>query len=62
MLPPQIVLDVTAFEAQTIPDPGQAFTFYGFRFEVLRRQRNKITAVRITPLKRTDNRQVASKA
>lgn len=38
-------------EAQTIPDPGQAFTFYGYRFEVLRRQRNKITALRITPLK-----------
>lgn len=37
-------------EAQTIPDPGQIFTFYGFRFEVLRRQRNKITALRITPL------------
>ncbi len=38
-------------EAQTIPDPGQAFTFYGCRFEVLRRQRNKLTALRITPLK-----------
>ncbi len=37
-------------EAQTIPEPGQAFTFYGFRFEVLRRQRNKVTALRITPL------------
>lgn len=49
-------------EAQTIPDPGQAFTFYGFRFEVLRRHRNKITAVRITPLKRTEKRQVSPKA
>lgn len=39
-------------EAQTIPDPGQAFTFYGFRFEVLRKRRNKITAIRITPLKK----------
>lgn len=37
-------------EAQTIPDPGQAFTFYNCRFEVLRRQRNRITALRITPL------------
>jgi len=37
-------------EAQTIPDPGQAFTFYGFKFEVLRRQRNKLEALRITPL------------
>ncbi len=37
-------------EAQTIPEPGQAFTFYNFRFEVLRRQRNKLTGLRITPL------------
>lgn len=41
-------------EAQTIPDPGQAFTFYGFKFEVLRRRRNKIEALRITPLKSTE--------
>jgi len=36
-------------EAQAIPDPGQVFSFYGFKFEVLRRQRNQITALRITP-------------
>ena len=34
-------------EAQTIPEPGQAFTFYGYRFEILRKSRNKITALRI---------------
>lgn len=39
-------------EAQTIPEPGQAFTFYGYRLEVLRRQRNRITALRITPLEK----------
>ncbi|VAW10311.1 Co2 transporter containing CBS domains [hydrothermal vent metagenome] len=37
-------------EAQSIPEVGQIFTFYGYRFEVLRRQRNRITALRITPL------------
>jgi Mg2+/Co2+ transporter CorB len=37
-------------EAQTIPDPGQAFTFHDYRFEVLRRQRNRITSLRVTPL------------
>jgi Mg2+/Co2+ transporter CorB len=37
-------------EAQTIPDPGQRFTFHGFRFEVLRRQRNRITSLRVIPL------------
>jgi Mg2+/Co2+ transporter CorB len=39
-------------EARSIPDPGQSFTFHGFRFRVLRRQRNRITALRITPLAR----------
>lgn len=38
-------------EAQTIPEPGQVFTFYNYRFEILRRSRNKITALRIKPLK-----------
>ncbi|MFY8154909.1 MAG: transporter associated domain-containing protein, partial [Hyphomicrobiales bacterium] len=37
-------------EARTIPEPGQTFTFHGFRFQVLRKQRNRITALRITPL------------
>ncbi|HUU65940.1 MAG TPA: HlyC/CorC family transporter [Methyloceanibacter sp.] len=37
-------------EAQTIPNPGQAFTFHDFRFEVLRRQRNRVTSLRVTPL------------
>lgn len=37
-------------EAQTIPEPGQAFTFYGFRFEVLRKQANRVAALRIKPL------------
>jgi Mg2+/Co2+ transporter CorB len=36
-------------EAQTIPEPGQVFTFYGYRFEVLRKTRNKITALRVSP-------------
>jgi Mg2+/Co2+ transporter CorB len=36
-------------EAQSIPEPGQTFTFHGFRFRVLRREKNRITALRITP-------------
>ncbi len=39
-------------EARIIPEPGQAFTFHGFRFQVLRKSRNRITALRITPLDR----------
>ncbi|MFV2092892.1 MAG: HlyC/CorC family transporter, partial [Hyphomicrobiales bacterium] len=38
-------------EAQSIPDVGQVFTFYGYRFEILSRERNKITAIRVTPLR-----------
>ena len=37
-------------EARSIPEPGQTFTFHGFRFRVLRRDRNRITSLRITPL------------
>ena len=36
-------------EAQVIPEVGESFDFFGFRFEVLRRQRNQITSLRITP-------------
>jgi len=37
-------------EARLIPEPGQSFTFHGFRFRVLRRERNRLTALRITPV------------
>ncbi len=39
-------------EARSIPEPGQTFTFHGFRIRVLRRSRNRISALRITPLQR----------
>jgi Mg2+/Co2+ transporter CorB len=39
-------------EARSIPEAGQSFTFHGFRFQVLRRSRNRITALRITPVSR----------
>ncbi|HMN86878.1 MAG TPA: CNNM domain-containing protein [Bauldia sp.] len=39
-------------DARIIPEPGQAFTFHGFRFQVLRKSRNRITALRIAPLPR----------
>lgn len=39
-------------EARSIPEVGQSFTFHGFRFRVLRRARNRITALRIQPLVR----------
>jgi len=39
-------------EARSIPDRGQSFTFHGFRFRVLRRERNRITALRIVAVPR----------
>lgn len=36
-------------EARMIPDPGQIFTFHGFTFQVLRKERNRITRLRVTP-------------
>jgi Mg2+/Co2+ transporter CorB len=39
-------------EARSIPEVGQTFTFHGFRFRVLRREKNRIAALRIAPLVR----------
>ena len=39
-------------EARVIPEVGQVFSFFGYKFEILRRQRNQIMALRVTPLKR----------
>lgn len=36
-------------EARLIPNQGQVFMFHDFRFEVVRRQRNQITLMRVTP-------------
>jgi Mg2+/Co2+ transporter CorB len=46
------IAGVVIHEARSIPEPGQNFTFHGFRFQVLRRTRNRITALRVTPLAR----------
>jgi Mg2+/Co2+ transporter CorB len=43
-------------EAQAIPYQGQRFNFHGFRFEVLRRQKNRITSLQVTPLTATRRR------
>ena len=43
------VAGLVIHEAQTIPEAGQTFIFHGHRFQVLRRQRNQITALRVSP-------------
>jgi len=36
-------------ESRRIPEVGQSFRFFGFRFEILRRYHHQIKAIRITP-------------
>jgi magnesium and cobalt exporter, CNNM family len=36
-------------QSGTIPETGQRFAFFGYTFEIMRRQRNQITAIRIVP-------------
>ncbi len=43
------VAGLVIHEARTIPDAKQMFSFYGYKFEILRRQRNQITAIKVTP-------------
>lgn len=38
-------------EAQAIPETGQVFTFHNFRFEVLRKTRNRLASLKIAPMK-----------
>ncbi len=37
------------FESRRIPDVGQSFRFHGFQMDVVRKHRNQITLIRITP-------------
>ena len=37
-------------EAQLIPNVGQVFNFYGFRFEILAKEKNKITRIKLAKI------------
>lgn len=43
------IAGLVLYEARMIPEPGQVFRFHDFRFEILRRQRNQITLLRVRP-------------
>lgn len=49
-------------EARTIPETGQKFLFNGFRFDVVRRVRNQLTLIRVTPPKTSEARTLPSAA
>ena len=43
------VAGLVIHEARAIPEPGQRFLFHDHRFQVLRRQRNQVTLLRVSP-------------
>jgi Mg2+/Co2+ transporter CorB len=43
------VAGLVIHEARAIPEPGQRFIFHDHRFQVLRRQRNQVTLLRVSP-------------
>ncbi len=56
------VAGLVIHEARTIPEQGQTFTFHGCRFQVLRKQRNRITLLKVTPIEVIERREAAAKA
>ncbi|MBM3538466.1 MAG: HlyC/CorC family transporter [Alphaproteobacteria bacterium] len=47
--PASTIAGLVLHEARRIPEVGQIFNFYGFRFEILRRRRHQIQALRLIP-------------
>jgi Mg2+/Co2+ transporter CorB len=47
-------------EARMIPEERQAFTFHGFRFQVLKRERNRIALLKIVPVGTDETSAVAA--
>lgn len=45
------VAGLVIHEAQMIPVPGQVFVFHGFRFEIAARENNRITQIKMSPVK-----------
>jgi CBS domain containing-hemolysin-like protein len=46
------VAGLVIHEARQIPEVGQTFTFHGYRFQVLRKARNRVTSLRVIPLRK----------
>ncbi|MBO6688359.1 MAG: HlyC/CorC family transporter [Henriciella sp.] len=49
------VAGLVIHEAQTIPEPGQRFAFYGYRFDIARKNRNQITGLKVMPMREDDD-------
>ncbi|MHA1189186.1 MAG: HlyC/CorC family transporter [Alphaproteobacteria bacterium] len=51
---------IVIHEARLIPEQGQEFTFHGYRFKVLKKNRNQLTKIRVVPLMTGTERKAAS--
>ena len=49
------VAGLVLHEARIIPGESQVFAFHGFSFEILKRRRNQIISVKLTPLAIEEN-------
>jgi Mg2+/Co2+ transporter CorB len=43
------IAGLVLFESQRIPNVGQTYTYFGMRFEILKKQKNQISLVRVIP-------------
>ena len=43
------IAGLVIYESRHIPEVGQTFTFFGFTFEILKRQRHQVLTIRVTP-------------
>jgi Mg2+/Co2+ transporter CorB len=49
------VAGLVIHEAQAIPEPGQTFIFHNHRFQIVRRDRNQVTMLRVSPRLETED-------
>jgi Mg2+/Co2+ transporter CorB len=50
------------FESQRIPNVGQTYTYFGIRFEILKKQKNQISLVRVIPIPKEEAGEADKKA
>ncbi len=43
------IAGLVLFESQMVPEVGQSFRFYGFQIDIVKKQRNQITLLRVVP-------------
>ncbi len=51
------IAGLVIYEAERIPEAGETFDLHGFRFEVLEREENRLTSLRMTPLEERQDHQ-----